>query len=314
MASSEEECAKFTKKYADRMESFVFCRGWDKPLPHPNKISTKLLNEWLIYFIKPYRNNFSSTNWDHDIVCVLKGEKKLAFTENDNFDIFDETNLDLELRYIPQLYCNLRTIVIDDVSDPSYIWYKAENWEWAVMYYLYINDMLEEYKFTFSSFNSDFIHSILLDYTYNSSIMYFLKPGQWIISNYLLKTAVFRKLFADYFKKSPVFADYIERIDYDEYLNADPDMQNRVHRIIILENINYFLKNLTLKMKKMIYQEVYNKYFEMVKNPSYSIEEFEKQKSIVEKYLHKIRKNKVLEAFGRSNNIMDLISTEAKNL
>lgn len=87
------------------MESPVFCRGQDKPLSHPNRISHKLLDEWLIYFIKPYRNDFNSTNWDHDIVCVLKDKKKLTFTltltENDNFDIFDETNLDFGLRYIP---------------------------------------------------------------------------------------------------------------------------------------------------------------------------------------------------------------------
>lgn len=295
----QEYCTGLYNNYFSMMEEPIFCRGWEKEVLHPDVIDENSLREWFVYFHQLYRNSFRSRNWDQDIVCVINDIKTLALTDNDFLPDYENKtvdDLDYLLRYAPVVKCDLKSLVIEKEGyDPAVLWYKDRNWPSAILYYMLSNRLL-------NNLDGVFVQSIILGYGYTSTILYELN------NSYIMTT----KIFHDFWKNN------IENFILDYYNKTSVLLTNEdsymIAGMLVENNYTYFRDNISLEDLKHMYNLFYTDYVNLTNTSGFTMEDFNREKAVIDNFLYLIRQNNSLMLFARANNSYHVIAQEAQLL
>lgn len=273
-------CKEFIKKYTKRL-GISYCSGL--PIIPSKNPSDKDLVLWGNYHTNNYDNKLLSSNWDHDLLCVILGKKPTALIDNDHMRNYDN-QFDYYLRYMAEK-CGIRKLTMLGNNDPTNIYYKSENWKDAILLYLYHEN---ESIFPDEIINMDHhgfncFQGILLGYTKES-------VHDYEINYNIYKTAYglidkFKK-YANDMTSGKKFEFFMESF----FVINDDDGSSK-----FLEKVNY---KFNIEELRILYNEYWKIYSE---NSEISFKHFERINSIIEDLKKKLDENPIFEAYARAN-------------
>lgn len=263
MNDIKSECDAFISQYKARIKNPQFINGLDRRMYHISRMRDEEIMEWFKYHKNEYDNpELTNPNWDQDLIGVLLGVKRLALIDNDE-------EIDLELKLKATQLCGIKQLIIRQNYYPTTIYYRKENWTYAVILYMYHEKLFDDSTLRSIDNVFDAFQAYLLGYPLRS----YLDHMTAFILDF---TAI--KIIPEYRKLSQIRQQEIHnRPENKEILIECP---NIIFNTGLVKDFDFTQENI-----RALYREYFKTYYAIekseTKNYQHAVEIVQKIKDIV---------------------------------